>query len=438
MVFCVLTGFLLGYLVVGNIQHHPRVASSPELNAQQLRKIRRLVNRNHPFRNHTLSSAESNQPSRSVTSRLTEDELNLLLKYVLKTRQHALAARSSSQIGLFDDEARIQLSIELPDNPIAEYFDPGRFINLSLTIKSYQQNDAHIRPTNFMFGELNIPDGLTRFLLARLDEKLKTQSHEYTEVVSAIEFVKFEPRQLKVKYRWQSQDQASIKASLGSMVISAELKQALMLYYELLAEYSQTLPENVELNQLLRAMFFMAQQQGEEMSPVLENQAILINLAAYIMKRNIPRLLGEKASIKPRHRRVYLKGRQDLSQHFIISAAIASLSDSALAEAIGLEKEIYDAQGGSGFSYADLAADYAGIEMAALAMGSDLGAVKLQKFMAYSDSEENFMPDIKQLPEGIRSQALKNELGDRNSPAARQLKNDIMQSIKKLPVYTQQ
>src|SRR5262249_12395749 len=61
-----------------------------------------------------------------------------------------------------------------------------------------------------------------------------------------------------------------------------------------------------------------------------------------------------------------LSGRQDSLQHFAVSAALAALAPEAAAWAAGLQKEVEDAQGkdsgkGTGFSFADLAADQAGI-----------------------------------------------------------------------------
>jgi hypothetical protein len=60
-----------------------------------------------------------------------------------------------------------------------------------------------------------------------------------------------------------------------------------------------------------------------------------------------------------------LFGRHDLLQHFSVSCALTASRGAKLAEAGGVLKEMLDAQpGGSGFSFADLAADFAGIAFA--------------------------------------------------------------------------
>lgn len=56
--------------------------------------------------------------------------------------------------------------------------------------------------------------------------------------------------------------------------------------------------------------------------------------------------------------------RRDLCQHFVVSAALTELAGPALAEQVGLAKELLDMSKASGFSFSDLAADYAGVEFA--------------------------------------------------------------------------
>jgi hypothetical protein len=57
--------------------------------------------------------------------------------------------------------------------------------------------------------------------------------------------------------------------------------------------------------------------------------------------------------------------RHDLCQHFAVSAALTAVGGAEAAEAAGLLKELLDAEpGGSGFSFADLAADLSGVAFA--------------------------------------------------------------------------
>ena len=72
-----------------------------------------------------------------------------------------------------------------------------------------------------------------------------------------------------------------------------------------------------------------------------------------------------------------------------------------IADAIGLFKEIDDSDGGSGFSFADLAADRAGVRFAEIATGSDDNARKIQSVLAMLPNESYFFPHVTDLPEGI-------------------------------------
>jgi hypothetical protein len=92
-----------------------------------------------------------------------------------------------------------------------------------------------------------------------------------------------------------------------------------------------------------------------------------------LMRRNpVTRFLWRKIeSDDERKRRLAVlgeptvRGRHDLAQHFAVSCALAVPLGVAGAEAAGITKELLDAQeGGSGFSFADLSADLAGVEFA--------------------------------------------------------------------------
>jgi hypothetical protein len=58
-------------------------------------------------------------------------------------------------------------------------------------------------------------------------------------------------------------------------------------------------------------------------------------------------------------------GRHDLCQHFVVSCALTAVGGHEAAEAAGVLKEVLDSRpGGSGFSFADLSADMAGVAFA--------------------------------------------------------------------------
>jgi hypothetical protein len=93
-----------------------------------------------------------------------------------------------------------------------------------------------------------------------------------------------------------------------------------------------------------------------------------------------------------------MRGRRDLTLHFAASAALTILVNSTNAEAAGIGKEISDSRsGGSGFSFADLSADLAGIQFAAAVAGGRIPLARLENGFVVRD----FLPDPSKLKEGI-------------------------------------
>ncbi len=102
-----------------------------------------------------------------------------------------------------------------------------------------------------------------------------------------------------------------------------------------------------------------------------------------------------------------LRGRLDSLQHFAVSAALAAVVGKEAAWAVGLDKETVDAAEkdrgrGSGFSFADLAADRSGLAFATLVLGE---AATREKLVALLDRlasgfrGADFAPDFRRLAE---------------------------------------
>jgi hypothetical protein len=103
-----------------------------------------------------------------------------------------------------------------------------------------------------------------------------------------------------------------------------------------------------------------------------------------------------------------LRKRPDWLLHFALSAALTAATNADTAELLGIAKEMQDALGDSGFSFADLAADDAGIAFAShlLAHPGRLADV------AESFRGESFLPAVGDLEEGLSMQALTKKYGE--------------------------
>ncbi len=127
-----------------------------------------------------------------------------------------------------------------------------------------------------------------------------------------------------------------------------------------------------------------------------------------------------------------MRGRRDLTQHFVISSGLTALAGAGTAEAMGVSKELLDARGGSGFSFADLAADLAGIAFAEHIVAD---GVNLQS-MAGQFSVEQFLPIHDGLPEGLSWQEFFKSYGSTQDARFRRQRWEILNRIQALPAYT--
>ena len=127
--------------------------------------------------------------------------------------------------------------------------------------------------------------------------------------------------------------------------------------------------------------------------------------------------------------------RADLRQHFTLSAALQGAGGSAASFGFGEIKELVDAgrDGGSGFSFDDIAADLAGIrfaEAARAALPDDLAA-----FSARLTSEAAFLPRHDDLPSFMSAADFTALYGGPDSPLYAAQLDEISARIDRLPAF---
>jgi hypothetical protein len=169
-----------------------------------------------------------------------------------------------------------------------------------------------------------------------------------------------------------------------------------------------------------------------------ENRAALLVLAMHQMDMNPARLLQGAAAPNTPARRAHftLYQRRDYAQHFLGSAVLAVSVEPGVADAIALLKEMDDAQeGGSGFSFTDLAADMAGIRFGAEAVADIASAPRVQALLGSNDTEEFFMLDVRGLPEFLSEEEFRSSYGTADSPAYKALETYIERGIDATPLY---
>jgi hypothetical protein len=128
-----------------------------------------------------------------------------------------------------------------------------------------------------------------------------------------------------------------------------------------------------------------------------------------------------------------MRGRHDLLQHFVLSAYLTAAVGADAADAIGIAKEMADSHGGSGFSFADLAADRAGRQFAQQVLDKQLPLRSLPQTF----STETFLPQLDGLREGLSAADFKTAYGADDDPRLLKVIEGIDQRILSLPPYRQ-
>lgn len=416
-----LLGLLLGILAVSSLDEHPLVSAPQALQSQQLARVKQLIQQNNPQR---LRSGELTQTT------LSQQDLNLSLNYLTQKLPVPVMRDLASQLKLFNNSAWFQLSLPLTW-PVAD-----RYLNLSGSFDVIESaNGQHYALSGLRLGGINLPDALLQPVSVHLHQQLLQHLPEYALLRQSIQRIEIEPQQLRLQYVLNRQVSEQLKTQLSSRVVSAEFKQALLAQSQLLQGQLSASSARLKLEAVLQPMFALAGERSVHASPVVENRALFVALAAYMLNRDIAGLLGESRLSSIRAKKIYLQGRHDLSKHLVISAAITSLADSKLAALIGLDKEVDDSVDGSGFSFADLAADYAGIRLAEAATASRVDALRIQQLLGKAHSPTLYMPATRSLPRAMTDSEFAQRYQHTESEHYQRMLAQINLDIEQLPLY---
>ncbi len=126
-----------------------------------------------------------------------------------------------------------------------------------------------------------------------------------------------------------------------------------------------------------------------------------------------------------------VRGRRDLCQHFAVSAALTETFGAAAAEFAGLSKELTDMKGASGFSFADIAADFAGIELANAATADPKRIAAMAKQFVVAD----YAPDVTPFAEGLTEKAFKTKYGGTDDARFKAELDAVRKAVHAVPAH---
>ena len=126
-----------------------------------------------------------------------------------------------------------------------------------------------------------------------------------------------------------------------------------------------------------------------------------------------------------------IRGRQDLAKHFFVSAHALVVMGSAATRGAGLAKEMLDAERGSGFSFADMAANRAGMVFAEQLLAKKISLEEI----AANFQVAAYMPQIADLEEGLRLHDLQARLEGNGERSINAGLDRIERLVLALPIY---
>jgi hypothetical protein len=169
---------------------------------------------------------------------------------------------------------------------------------------------------------------------------------------------------------------------------------------------------------VIELAFTFASEHSLGRDPVLQNRAAILALAVILGEERLAKVAARHidptrlASAEALRARITAYGRSDWPRHFWVSAGLTLLADEDRSLAIGLGKELMDAApGGTGFSFPDLAADAAGNLFTLAATRDARAARNMQTRILAGVAIADFIPDMRDLPEGITRERFRDDYG---------------------------
>jgi hypothetical protein len=317
----------------------------------------------------------------------------------------------------------------------------GQFVNVRLAGQlSIDEGHLRLGIAEFQVGSFAVPSLLLRMLSSSLHAML-LDDPQIRRIVEAIVRLNMEPGAINFVFRPGALSRQVVPSLAQLLWERPDVALATGIYLRhLIAAYDRLPPEADRFGLLLQAAFELAVERSTDYDPRLENRAAMFALAILFGHSDLEPFVGEPLDpdLQARARRmigtVTLRGRQDWARHFFVSAALVLLSNESTSDRIGLLKEQLDSQqGGSGFSFADMLANFAGTRLAAAAVRGEASARDVQARLARGFDVEAFFPPDDGLPEDIPAAEFQSRYGGVGGPGYRKIIDEINRRLDALP-----
>ncbi len=390
--FIALVFLLSAIIFVCGLSSETNQPSQNPLTAEHITQARKI-----------LYEGTKTKPDDIAAISLTESDLNLAGNYLVN-RYH----RSAIHVELVNQKLRCELSLMLPKNPVANYF------NVSFRLGS-EEGELLPHIAKFKVGKLLLPAKFADFMIHALI-RYSFLNDYFILATTPIQRVEIAGKTLTIFYDSDSTNH----------IVNPESRRC---YQQKITEVitQHNKKWRLSLAELLKPVFELAAQRSSLETAIEENRSAILALNDYVNAEKNPSQM------------TFLYKRSDLAQHFVGAAALAASMNSRVANALGEVKELSDAQaGGSGFSFIDLTADKAGSRFGELAVSTPENARQFQKFIAQIKDYYDFMPDPRDLPEHMSEAEFKHRFESTQSSAYTTLAAKIDKRISQMPLYQNQ
>jgi hypothetical protein len=369
-----------------------------------------------------LHEGSKTKPDEIGIIELTKDDLNLAGNYLLNRY-----SKSAANLEFKNNELRFMVTMTLPENSL------GKYLNISFRLGNIEGNDLPVI-TKFKAGKLLLPAKFAAFVIDTIIQHSSLNEY-FILATRPIKAVKIEGQQLTITYFPNKDTLLQARNFLTHTGDNSTLNIYQQKLAEIVAEHDPAW--RLSLAELLRPLFELAYQRSTLETAIDENRVAIATINEYVNKQESQKLLAipDNSTVSGQQYAAFLYKRIDLAQHFIGSATLTASVNKQAAQIAGVEKELSDAQGGSGFSFIDLTADKAGTRFGELAISSPESARRMQKAMSEIKDYSDFMPDPRDLPEHMNEAEFKQRFESVNSPVYQEISRQIDDRISAMPIY---
>jgi hypothetical protein len=362
------------------------------------------------------------------------DELTLSQRDVNQLLSWGLALGPDGQKARVEiEEEGVQLSLS-SRIPVVE-----RYLNVAAAGMAFvNDGELAVKPKSLRIGRLTIP----RWMLVASGPSIINhvfQNRHTRPFLSSLKNVQLSSGSATVTYGPLNLTKDLLSDAL--VVLGGDdMGPATAAHVEHLIEFAES-AESVQFGDCLRTAFDWAQKRvGTGKDPVHESRSAILALGYLLGHERVQSLVGPglpdpSSEVHAKFLAVSLRRRNDWVRHFTLSAALEVLSNPATSNMLGLLKEELDADGGSGFSFADLLADNAGTVLAQQATSSDATARQIQERLAVAVDVDDYFPVADDLPEGLSDAEFREQYGGVRGKEYQELHDEIQRRILACKLY---